>query len=191
MDPDLVHIEKLQGGSDDALTELMTLHKEAVYRYVYRYVGNASDAADLAEETFVRVYFNASKFKPKAKVKTWIFTIATNLCRDWHRRNKRRVSELTSWGDDEDGDTSLVDSQPDEAPSVRDQAQLSELDRHLQLAVDRLPQKLKEPFLLSVLEEKSHDETGELLGLSSKAVETRIYRARKLLKESLAGFIQS
>lgn len=191
MDPDLVHIEKLRGGCDDALSELMTLYKDSIFRYVFRYVGNEADAAELTEETFVKVYFNAAKFRPKAKVKTWIFTIATNLCRDWHRSNRRRSLEVAVWVNEDGEARPLVESQPDDSPGVRDQAQVAELDDCLKAEIAKLPPKLREPFLLSVLEEKSHEETGELLGISSKAVETRVYRARKLLRETLDRYFRS
>lgn len=189
MDPDFVHITALQQGDDEALTELIKLHKETVFRFILRYVGNEVDAADLTEETFVKVYFNAEKYRRKAKVKTWIFTIATNLCRDWHRRNKRHLKRSVSWNADSEDAPSLVERQPDQAPSVPSQIQAFELDNHLRVAISQLPSKLKESFILCILEDKTHEECAALLEVSSKTVETRIYRARKHLKQSLYGYI--
>jgi RNA polymerase sigma-70 factor (ECF subfamily) len=181
MDPDLEFIQALQRGEDSGLNELMARHKEAVFRFIVRYTQNETDAADLTEETFVKVYFSAHKFRAKAQVKTWIFTIATNLCRDRYRKRKRHphisLDSTESSGDE------LRLSHKD--PTSAQQAEFNEFTEAVEKGISELPHKLRTPFVLSALEDYSHEECAAILNCSPKAIETRIYRARKLLREWL------
>ena len=71
-DPDLELVRALQAGEESALGELMGRHEEAIFRFFYRYLTNATDAADLTQETFVRVFFRIQQFQPAAKFSVWL-----------------------------------------------------------------------------------------------------------------------
>src|SRR5262245_58899519 len=86
-DSDLALVQALQNGKDGTLNELMDRHREGLFCFVSRHVGNQTDALELTMETFVRAYFNIGKFRPKAKFATWLYQIALNLCRD-HLRSR-------------------------------------------------------------------------------------------------------
>src|SRR5208283_2961718 len=86
-DPDLALVQALKGGEDQALNTLMDRHRDALFRFVLRYVRHEEDALELTTETFVRAYFNIDKFRPAAKFTTWLYQIALNLCRD-HLRSR-------------------------------------------------------------------------------------------------------
>lgn len=189
-DPDKLLLEGVADGSEESLRELMARHKEKVFRYVYRVLRNEADAADVVAATFVRVYRSAGRFQPRAKVSTWIYTIATNLCRDHLRREKRRrlfrsLFETRQVADGGEGgvlaDTIAADDLS--APQVLEQ---SECLAQLRALINALPLKLKQPFILCVLEDHSQKDCARILGVSEKTVETRIYRARKLLQHQLA-----
>ena len=90
MDPDLPLIEALQASDDSALNELMGRYREPLFHFAFRLVHEETAALEVVQETFVRVYFGARKFKPKASVKTWMYSIALNLSRDHFRRLARR-----------------------------------------------------------------------------------------------------
>ncbi len=187
-DPDRPLLSAVAEGREDALRELMVRHKEAVFRFAYRFLQNEADAAEIAAETFVRVYRNAAKFQPRAKVSTWIFTIASNLCRD-HARKAWRHKVFSLFAPDADSrehnpttpESRLADDQPNAGESLA----LRESVAEALAAVDALPLKLKSPFILQVLEEKSQRECAQILGISEKAVETRVYRARKRILNTL------
>jgi RNA polymerase sigma-70 factor (ECF subfamily) len=185
MDPDLEFIQALQRREDSGLNELMARHKEAVFRFIVRYTQNETDAADLTEETFVKVYFNAHKFRAKAQVKTWIFTIAANLCRDHYRKRKRHphISLDTA----KNAGRELSKNLSPQEPTSAQQAEINEFTEAIEKGIAQLPHKLKTPFILSALEDYSHEECATILNCSSKAVETRIYRARKSLREWLSS----
>ena len=185
MDPDLPLIEALQTGDDSALNELIDRHREPLRRFVYRYLRNEAATEDAVQETFVRLYFKARKFQPKSSVKTWIYTIALNLCRDqfrWRARHRGEVS-MDAPARPAGPRTEVADHAP--PPSVR----AADADRFAQLqsAIDALPENLKEALILFSLEERSQHEVAEILGITPKAVETRVYHARTKLRMALAG----
>lgn len=190
-DADLKSLEKIQAGDETGLKELMSKHRNSLYHFIYRYLGNEADAAELTEETFFRVYQNASRFRPNAKVVTWIFSIASNLCRDFIRRNRKRKGDLSLNADLDD--TSKIQRGDTFASTLNTPAEAtvsSESLASVHAAVFELPHKLKFPFIFCILEEHSYDACAEVLKTSRKTVETRIYRARKLLREKLSDLFQ-
>jgi len=177
-------IRRLQDGDDLALNEIMARYQTALHSYSYRFVGDADEAADLVQETFVRVYLKRAKYKPKGKFRTWLYTIAGNLCRDWVRSRKRRPLYYM----EEIPDTRVSNNEGLERmpKPCADPAQLlmeDEKNNHIMAAINKLPTDLKKALILFSLEGHSQEETGILLGCSAKAVEARVYRAKKQLKK--------
>jgi RNA polymerase sigma-70 factor (ECF subfamily) len=182
VDPDLPLIEALQAGEDLALNELIERHREALFRFAFRYLRDETAACDVAQETFVRVYFKAASFKPQSAVKTWLYTIAVNLCRDRLRRLVKHRSDLPLDAPSDDGARiELADTQP--IPS--EQSAQADRFKLLQLAIDRLPHRLKLPLVLCTLEGKSHKQAAEIMDTSPKTVELRIYHAKAKLRDLL------
>jgi RNA polymerase sigma factor (sigma-70 family) len=185
-DPDLTLVQALKTGEDQALNALMDRHREGLFHFVLRHVHNEADALELVMETFVRAYFNIGKFRPAAKFATWLYQIALNLCRDHLRSRAYQYSLQTTSYDapaKETGDPTLLlatDRWPDQKTDC-----LEELIA-LEKAIDELPKDLKNAFILTALEDRQQAETAELLGISLKAVEMRVYRARKLLLEKMS-----
>lgn len=186
MDVDLPAIERIQKGDEQGLVVLMERHRESIFRFCYRFVANEADAAELTEETFVRVFQNARKFRPKAKVVTWIFSIAGNLCRDFLRRSKKRradVSLSSSVAGSEN--LELLDVVESKERSPDQDAVAGEVLSAIEAAIASLPHALKFPFIFCVLEDHSYDDCAEVLNTNRKTVEMRIYRARKALRQEL------
>jgi RNA polymerase sigma factor (sigma-70 family) len=184
-DPDLALVRALQAGEDGALETLIHRHQEGVFRFVFRYISNEADALELTQDTFVRAYFNIGKFRPRAKLVTWLYHIALNLCRDRARSQVYRYSSQTISMDvpveEDEGQKHLISNQRGPDKAADDREKLRALDK----AISELPQELKSPLLLTALEGLSQIETGQLLGISAKAVEAKVYRARKLLLEKM------
>lgn len=177
---------RLQAGEDRALDELMEKWQVPLRRFIYRSVQNEADAMDLAQETFVRVYLHRNKFRPEAKFSTWMFSIALNLCRDRIRRGRTRFAVPLDEHLATDPGTRgapAIECAPD-ADLVR-----TETAETVRAAVEALPEPLKTAVLLCEFEDLSHAEAATIAGCSPKAVETRLYRARTLLRESLARFL--
>ena len=183
MDADLPLLEAIRTGDESALEALMERHQSSLFYFVFRYAGSEIVAREIVQDTFVRAYFKAGSFRPRSTVKTWLFTIALNLCRDAGRRRSRAPTFVSL-------DQPVSDEKPhfevaDDGATADEQTAKSEELNHLREAIDRLPEKLKLPLVLCVLEERPHKEAAELLSTTPKTIELRIYRAKKKLREML------
>lgn len=163
-------------GDNAAFSALIGRHKEALYRFVRRYVGDADESFDLVQETFVASWSALNTFERGRPFAVWLRRIALNKCRDWSRRRQVRRFFFTA-APIEAADTRSA-APAEDGPH---QARLAALDA----AIAALPAALKEPLLLTVFEEMSQAEAGALLNISVKAVETRVYRAKQRLREAL------
>ena len=190
-DPDLELVQALAGGDESALTGLMDRYEQPILHFIYRHVPNDGDARELAQEVFVRLFFNVGKFKPQARFSTWLYQIALNLCRD-HVKSRRtrqaaRTDSLSAREDD--------DEHPAHDLAVGNRTPSDEALAHEKLAalddgIAALPHDLRTALVLTTLERRSHQECATLLKTTPKAIETRVYRARKFLMEWMgkAGF---
>jgi RNA polymerase sigma-70 factor (ECF subfamily) len=183
-DPDVELMLRLKNGEDHILNELMTRWQQPLVAFIFRYIGHQADALDLAQETFVRVYQSRSRYTARAKFATWLFTIAANLCRNYVRRWERAGGTAMESLDADSTKTSEWILTSDDSP---DQAAIkSELVSSVKEALKKLPHDLKTVTLLYEYEDRSYEEISSVLGCSIKAVEMKLYRARKLLRELLS-----
>ena len=177
---------RLIAGDDLALNELMERWQKPLHSFILRYVGNYADSIELAQETFVRVYQHRSRFNFKSKFSTWLLTIATNLCRH-HARWRKRHPIISL--DDTEGVGDMLDEylsiSAEEIPSA--QASRSELAKLVKEEIEKLPHDLKAAILLFAYDNLSYAEIGVILGCTPKAVETRVYRVKKVLAKRLAA----
>ena len=184
--PDLECMIRLREGDDLALNELMERWQKPLHSFILRYVGNHRDSVELAAETFVRVYQHRSRFNFKSKFSTWLLTIATNLCRHharWRQRHPTISLDEAASSDEVSGEHLFISAE--EIPSVR--ASRTELAKLVREEIQKLPHDLKTAVLLFAYDDLSYAEIGVILGCTPKAVETRLYRVRKLLAKRLAA----
>lgn len=175
---------RLQQGEDLALNEIINRWKQPLANYAMRYVGNESDAVDIAQETFVKIYVHRHKYRAGSRFSSWLLTIATNLCRNHTRWRSRHPA--VSIDEENDGiPNSLSNKLTDSSPLPGEKLEADEQNKMVKDAVISLPDDLKTAILLYEFEDRSYEEIAEILGCSSKAVEMRLYRARQLLKEKL------
>lgn len=176
--------KRLQSDDEFALNEIMRRYKERIYRFAWKYMGNEDAALDVTQETFTKLYFNIEKFDPSYKFSTWVFQIALNLCRDHLRKNKRFTKNVSfdQLSESGSGDWQKSDENIEQALSSREELAL------LQQEIRSLPEKLREPLILYVLEERPQNECANMLGVSAKTIETRVYRARRILAEKLGRY---
>jgi len=185
VDADLSLIEAIRSGDETALETLMERHQTALYYFVLRYTGNEHTARDIVQEAFVRTYFKAASFRPRSTVKTWLYTIALNLCRDAGRRRSRRPDHVSLEPMGSDGAPGV--DVADDVATAGEQAARSEEVEQLQAAIGRLPAKLRIPLVLCLLEQRSQKEAAEILSTTPKTIELRIYRAKKKLARMLGS----
>jgi RNA polymerase sigma-70 factor, ECF subfamily len=180
---------RLAAGHGTALNELMERHGGKLFHYLVRSLQNEEDAADAAQETFVRVYQNCTKFDTRSKFSTWLYAIATNLVKDRYR-HRTRHPQVSLEAENEATGEDFRESLPEQRPTPSESLQGAERAEAVRKAVGQLPEELRVPLILSEYEELSHAEIGEVLECSAKAVETRIYRARKQLRENLGWLLE-
>ena len=167
-------------GDEQAFEALVGRHKVALYRLARRYVGDADDADDIVQASFVSAWGALKRYDPTRGFAAWLRTIALNKCRDHGRRAVvRRLLMIPVAASTVDF---IADPQPGAEAELIAQEELAILNR----AIVRLPRALKEPLLLTVIAGLSQAEAGRELGISAKAVETRVYRARRALMEAIA-----
>jgi len=178
---DRVLMADLAAGHDSAMSALMGRWKDRLSGFLFRMIGDHATAQDLAQETFVRVYRYRNAYNPRHSFSTWVFTIAANLARNHRRWASRHPEALTDPAD-------LAAASPESnalAPSL--QVAAREDLTAVANAVGDLPQRLRETLVLSVYEHLSHEEIAAITDSTAKAVEARLYRARKLLRAALSS----
>lgn len=180
-DSDLDLIARARAGEDRAFGELLRRHKPALYGFVRRYVGEADAAIDVVQETFVSAWRALARYDARRPFVVWLRAIALNKCRDRGRRLAVRRFILG----DRDDRSPEAQARPDPAPLGDSQLILAQRRATVQAAIDRLPAKLKEPLLLTYFDDLSQQEAADLLGVTAKTIETRVYRARQKLAELL------
>lgn len=181
---------QLAAGHGAALNHLMERHAEKLFHYLVRALQNEDDAADLAQETFARVYQNRAKFDTHQKFSTWLYAIASNLVRDRYRWRKRHPQVSLNAANEATGNE-FGESLPAQNPSPSERLQDRDRADVVRRAVAALPEELRLPLILAEYEEKSHAEIGGILRCSAKAVETRIHRARQQLRASLGQLLET
>jgi RNA polymerase sigma-70 factor (ECF subfamily) len=187
---DRADMARLAAGQDKALNDLMGRHAEALFRYLLRVLQNESEAEDLAEESFVRIYLNRARYRPGNRFSTWLYTIATNLARDLQRRKVRHPQVSLEAQNPETGHD-FREALPEKRPNPSERLESNERAEAVRQAVAALPEDLRLPLVLSEYEDKSHAEIGEILNCSPKAVEMRLYRARQQLRVTLRPLVEA
>jgi len=162
-------------GDENAFANLMRRHKGWLYQFIRRYVADRDDAYDVLQESFVAAWGALSRFDPERPFEAWLRRIALNKCRDRARRNAVRRTALRVLGLAYDVGEGAAE------PAADTSAQVDQAAVRLETAIAQLPRNLKEALVLTALEGLSHKEAGELLGINAKAVETRVYRAKRQL----------
>ncbi len=171
-------------GDDTALNRIMERWSGPLHGFVYRYVQNRDEASDVVQETFVRVFLNRGRYRRGGRFSTWLYTIAVNLCRN--RARWRRRHPTVSLDAEGAGGMSVYGEVRDGRGVAPDRAmEQTETIRAVREAISRLPHELRTALILFQYQELSQEEIGRVMGCSAKAVETRIYRARKKLRQWL------
>jgi RNA polymerase sigma-70 factor, ECF subfamily len=187
-DLDRSDMARLAGGRDASLNDLMERHAPRLYNYLLRQVSDESEANDLTQETFVKVYLNRTKFRAESKFSTWLYTIATNLARDHFRRRGRRPEVSLEARDEQH--QSLGEVLPEKSGSPIETLIAEERSQQVRAAVQALPEDLRVPLILAEYEDQSHAEIASILNCTTKAVEMRIYHARQALRKVLSNLVE-
>lgn len=181
-------IEATKTGDEQAFAEIVNRYRSPITNYLYRFLNDYEEAVDLAQETFVRVYFAIERYHTEYAFSTYIYRIATNLAiSELRKRKRRRLVSLTGlfqFDNEEDKDFQPTDEKP-----LPDADLLGgEQSRTIARAIGTLPEKYRAPIVLRDVEGKTYEEIAQILELGLGTTKSRISRARGLLKEKLKHY---
>ncbi len=175
-------IRRSQEGDGEAFGQLIERYKSKVFNLAYGMIGDRSEADDLAQEVFIKAYYALPKFQFRSEFGTWLYRIAINHVRDYLRKNRHRLDEVSIH--------ELGETLPAAADSSLEERQLADRRRLLvQTALRRLPDKYQAILVLRDMQGMPYDEIARILGISPGTVDSRLHRARKKLREKLAVMV--
>ncbi len=174
---ELLKIRAAQEGDMAAFEWIVRQHEERLYTFCCRWLRCTEDAREVCQDTFLRAWQALPEFEGRAKLSTWLYQIALNLCRDRAKtRSAKQKQSTLAWED-----ISHTPECPKHCPATNAewQSEMQKLERGLTF----LPEKERAALMLAALEGLSHEECAQVLGGSSRSIEGRIYRARQALME--------
>jgi RNA polymerase sigma-70 factor (ECF subfamily) len=182
-------IEATRNGDEQAFAEIVERYRNQITNFLYRFLNDYDEAVDLAQETFVRVYFAIDRYHTQYAFSTYIYRIASNLAiSEIRRRKRRKLLSLTGLFQSEDDED--VEFQPADTRKLPDANVIdNEKSRIIANAIASLPEKYRLPIVLREIEEKSYDEIAEIMELGLGTTKSRINRARGLLKAKLGDYL--
>lgn len=188
-DPDVELMLKFQAGDQSAFRRLFDRHKGRVINYCYRYCANAQIAEELAQETFLRVYKAAPRYRPEAAFKTWLYKIAINVCLNELRKQEHRTP-MAPLNPSENDDETRGRHEPaiDQSDHPDELLAQSERQHMVHQAIQELPEDQRAALLLRVDLEFSYSQIGRQMGRSENHVKILIHRGRQKLKSLLANY---
>jgi RNA polymerase sigma-70 factor (ECF subfamily) len=178
---------RIAKGNEGAFETLVNRHQASILNLIYRYIGDRTQAKDLAQEVFIRVWQSAKRYKPDAKFTTWLYRITANLC-----FNELKASRRKKWfsfnRSDEDGNLTFEDTLADSAPSAEDLLLEKERSRQISDALQSLPDNQRMALVLKRYDDLSYEEIAQIIGCSVSAVESLLVRAKRSLQEKLKNY---
>lgn len=172
-------VRKVLQGDVNAFEKLVTEYEKAVYAIAQRMTGNAEDAADMTQETFIKAYNSLSSFRGDSKFSVWLYRITNNVCLDFLRSKSRRPTVSLSAEDDDGEETQLDIADESNTPELLLESSLTR--DAVRRGLNSLPPDYKQILLLREIQGLSYEEIAAALGIESGTVKSRIFRARKRL----------
>ena len=184
--PDAEIARRIAADDWDALHRLMRRHNQTLYRTARSILKDDAEAEDAVQEAYLRAYRSMSGFRGEAKLSTWLVRIVANEALG-RLRKRTRTAEIIRMDSDLEADRDTADAVGDAWSAQPERAAMrSEARRLLEQSIDALPDAFRTVFLLRAVEEMTVDEVGAVLGIPEATVRSRFFRARGLLRESLA-----
>ena len=178
-DTDLELVERHRYGDQAAFEQIYRRHAEMVFNLALRMTGDPEEAADVSQETFLRVHRHCGKFRGRSSLKTWIYRVAVNCCRSRFRRNQTWRTRILS------GSLERVEQVADTRRGPEDRTLDRDRGEAVMELLGRLPQPFREAVVLRDLEGLAYDEIARVLGIRIGTVRSRIARGRERLRALL------
>ncbi|MBM4353182.1 MAG: sigma-70 family RNA polymerase sigma factor [Deltaproteobacteria bacterium] len=181
-------VARAQQGDRKAFTRLVIEHQNRVYSYLYRMLGNAYEAEEVAQEVFIAAFRFIAGFRGEGSLCTWLLRIASNMYKNRIRYNVRRKRSMESCIDDkvEQPDYRPIGERPENPEAL---LATQQMENALHEAISRLPEDFREVLVLRDIELLSYEQIQELTGLAEGTVKSRIHRARSQLARLMSGHL--
>lgn len=177
---------RCKNGDMSAFDLIVQRHKVPLFNFIYRFLYNRDSAEDLAQEVFIRIYKNIKNYRSDmAGFRTWMYRIATNLCKNEIRNRNRRSKVLLDSPIGKNEDDEPLENIQDPSPGPDILLEKKELYESLTLAISHLPEKFRTVLILRDIEGMSYDEIASIIGKPGGTVKSRLNRARLMLKDRL------
>lgn len=176
-------IQKAAKGDANAFEELVLRYQTQIYNLCYRMTGNAEDAADLTQESFLKAWKHLDSFQFDSSFSTWLYRLSTNCCLDFLRSQKRKPTISLVVENEEDGEQ-MMDIQDDE-PSPEEKVISKEEKEALLWAMNQLDDEQRQILTLRVVNDLSYTEIAQILEIKEGTVKSRLSRARENLRKKL------
>lgn len=187
LDPDEQLVRRFQGGDHACFGDIVTRYQDRVYTLSLRWMGEAELAEEVAQDVFVALYRSLDRFRGESRLSTWIFRVTVNHCKNRRLYRKRRKVDqhepLEGLRAEEDAPARQI---PSEGPGTDRRVHVSEAERLLQEALERLDDTHRTILVLRDVEDLSYDEIAEILDLPKGTVKSRLHRARAELARALS-----
>ncbi len=174
---------KVKNGDNRAFEKIVDRYQKKIYNFALRMLNNEADAEEITQEVFIRVFKSSATYAPKAKLSTWMLTIAKNLCLNMIRDSKKTAHSFSIDNDEfnyEIPDTKLNPVTPLETKDLR---------TAIVEAIKALPVTLRLPVILCKYHGITYAEAGEILDCTENAIKLRIMRAKEMLSKLLEEFL--
>lgn len=181
----LLLIQRALRGDETAYQELMANYYQRIYALIYQIIKNREETEDLVQDTFMKAFRALPDFNPQYAFSTWLYKIAYNNCIDIIRKRKLKMISLDHPIREDENQSPLSSEIENEEPSPEETLLFSEKQKHIQKAIEKLPEIYREVILLRHQEELSYEQISEILCLPVGTVKARIFRAREILKKAL------
>jgi len=175
MEEESILIRRTLAGDEEAFTRLVEAYQNSIYNLAYRMLGDAAEAEDAAQETFLRIYTRLSTYNPEKKFSSWVLSIASHYCIDRLRRRKHTpvsLDDIVSWR-----------WLPSKDVAPEEQALREEQKDEIRDLLDELPPHYRAVTILRYWHEMSYDEIAGTLGATQSTIKSRLHRARKMMAE--------
>jgi len=184
-------VERAKSGDQSAFRAIMEQNNQRLYRVARAVMKDDTEAEDVVQETYLRAFFNLSKFRGESSLTTWLTRIALNEALGRKRKQRAMVTlETVETAQQTSAQIIQFPAMNTETDPERSAAQ-NEIQRLLERAMDALPEPFRVVFVMRDVEEMSIEETAFHLGIRPQTVKTRLHRARRLLRQSLDGELAS
>jgi len=173
---EMTWVQRARAGDKEAFSKLIEAYQNPVYNLAYRMLGNADEAEEAAQETFLRIYTRLNRYDPNYKLSTWVLSIASHYCID--RLRKRRITWLSL---DEPLPTQFAPQLSSTTPGPESVVMIGDTQESVQALLDTLQPDYRAAVIFRYWYDLSYEEIADTMETTVSAVKSRLFRARRML----------